>query len=115
MNISLGNMLVFSDMKKTKLFASYCLSKIVILMTLLARLFSICSSVQRQSLQQGFGMVSFVWSKFIQGAHIFRRSSSMQNQRGVPQIPLFGRQSENKAVYTTASDAYGSGRGRDAV
>jgi len=47
MNISLGNMLVFSDMKKTKLFASYCLSKIVILMTLLARLFSICSSVRR--------------------------------------------------------------------
>ena len=46
MNICHGNMLVFSDMKKTKLFASYCLSKIVILMTLLARHFSICSSVQ---------------------------------------------------------------------
>ena len=47
MDISHGNMLVFSDMKKTILFASYCLSKIVISRTLVSRSFLIRPSVQR--------------------------------------------------------------------
>ena len=45
MDISHGNMLVFIDMKKTILFASYCLSKIVISRTLDSRYFSIRPSV----------------------------------------------------------------------